>query len=135
MSQPAQKLSSPEPTSEPAPEHKIRFGRVEVAIWKRQGESGTPWYSTSISRSYKDKDDQSDKKQGDEKQGNEKDGQQGSKQGEQKDKQPGDQLRRCGSLRSPKCRPGFQARGDAETSHNARKSCTLTSTAKAALRG
>ena len=57
MSQTAQKLSSPEPTPGPAPEHKIHYGRVDVAIWKRQGEGGT-WYSTSLSRSYKDKDDQ-----------------------------------------------------------------------------
>lgn len=58
MNQPARKLSSPEPTPGPAPEHKIHYGRVDVAIWKRQGEGGTSWYSTSISRSYKDKDDQ-----------------------------------------------------------------------------
>jgi hypothetical protein len=57
MSQPAQKLSNPEPTSGPAPEHKIHYGRVDLAIWKRQGEGGS-WYSTSITRSYKDKDDQ-----------------------------------------------------------------------------
>ena len=35
----------------------MHYGRVDVAIWKRQAEERT-WYSFSISRSYKDQDGQ-----------------------------------------------------------------------------
>jgi hypothetical protein len=58
MNQPAQTLPHPEPAGPgPAPEHKVHFGRVDVAVWKREAEERT-FYSFSISRSYKDKDDQ-----------------------------------------------------------------------------
>lgn len=40
-----------------APDHKVRYGRVEVAVWKKQAEDQT-WYSFSVTRSYKDKSDQ-----------------------------------------------------------------------------
>jgi hypothetical protein len=40
-----------------APEHKVRYGRVEVAVWKRQGE-GRPRFSVGVSRSYKGQDEQ-----------------------------------------------------------------------------
>ena len=56
MNQPARTLSDPEPASPcPAPEHKVHYGRVDVAVWKREAEERTFF---SISRSYKDKDDQ-----------------------------------------------------------------------------
>ena len=58
MNQPARTLPDPEPASPgPAPEHKVHYGRVDVAVWKREAEERT-FYSFSISRSYKDKDDQ-----------------------------------------------------------------------------
>jgi hypothetical protein len=38
------------------PAHKIRSGAIEVAIWRQEGEKG-PWYSVTMSRSYK-KDEQ-----------------------------------------------------------------------------
>lgn len=39
------------------PEHKVRYGRVEVAIWKRESGENT-WHTFTISRSYRDKDQQ-----------------------------------------------------------------------------
>lgn len=44
-------------TKNTPPAKTIRYGRIEAAIWKRQGEQG-PWYSVTLSRSYKDADDQ-----------------------------------------------------------------------------
>lgn len=40
-----------------APEHKVHYGRVDVAVWRRQADDGRAWYSFSVSRSYKDRDD------------------------------------------------------------------------------
>ena len=57
MNQTARTQTNAEPNSGPMPEHKVHYGRVDVAIWKRQAEDRT-WYSFSISRSYQDKDDQ-----------------------------------------------------------------------------
>jgi hypothetical protein len=37
------------------PVHKIRAGVIEVAVWCREGANG-PFYSVSMSRSYKDGD-------------------------------------------------------------------------------
>jgi hypothetical protein len=41
-----------------APEHKVHYGRVDVAVWRRQADDGRAWYSFTVSRSYKDRDDQ-----------------------------------------------------------------------------
>jgi hypothetical protein len=38
------------------PVHKIRSGAIEVAIWRNKGEKG-PFYSVTMSRSYKKGDD------------------------------------------------------------------------------
>ena len=38
------------------PAHKIRFGNLQVTIWRNTGENG-PWYSAVPSRSYKKGDD------------------------------------------------------------------------------
>lgn len=38
------------------PAHKIRFGVLQVTIWRNSGEKGN-WYSVVPSRSYKDSDD------------------------------------------------------------------------------
>src|SRR4051794_41636680 len=40
-----------------APEHKVHYGRMDVAVWRRQAEDGRAWYSFTVSRSYKDRDD------------------------------------------------------------------------------
>jgi hypothetical protein len=39
-----------------SPAHKIRFGNLQVTIWRNTGEKG-PWYSAVPSRSYKNGDD------------------------------------------------------------------------------
>jgi hypothetical protein len=36
------------------PVHEIRIGRLRVSIWEQQGEQGAKWYSTTLTRSYKD---------------------------------------------------------------------------------
>jgi hypothetical protein len=41
----------------PAPEHKVHYGRVDVAVWQRQTDDGRAWYSFTVSRPYKDRDD------------------------------------------------------------------------------
>jgi hypothetical protein len=28
----------------PAPEHKVHYGRVDVAVWRRQADDGRTWY-------------------------------------------------------------------------------------------
>lgn len=38
------------------PAHKIRFGNLQVTIWRNTGENGA-WYSVIPSRSYKNGDD------------------------------------------------------------------------------
>jgi hypothetical protein len=59
MNQSTRSTATAEPNSGPTPEHKVHFGRVDVAVWKRQSQSDDrSWYSFSVSRSYKDKDDQ-----------------------------------------------------------------------------
>src|SRR3954447_20057429 len=40
-----------------APDYKAHFGRVQVAVWRRENEDRTS-YSVSVTRSYKDKQDQ-----------------------------------------------------------------------------
>jgi hypothetical protein len=40
-----------------APEHKVHYGRVDVAVWRRQADDGRAWYGFTVSRSYKDRDD------------------------------------------------------------------------------
>src|SRR5690606_29747960 len=40
-----------------APEHKVHYGRVDVAVRRRQADDGRTWYSFTVSRSYKDRDD------------------------------------------------------------------------------
>ncbi len=55
--QSARMSANPEPSPGQAPEHKVHYGRVDVAVWRRQAEGHT-WYSFSLSRSYKDKDEQ-----------------------------------------------------------------------------
>ena len=40
-----------------APEYKVHYGRVDVAVWRRQADDGRAWYSFTVSRSYKDRDD------------------------------------------------------------------------------
>lgn len=58
MKQSTQATATGEPNPGPAPDHKVHFGRVDVAVWKRQSQSDDrSWYNFSISRSYKDKDD------------------------------------------------------------------------------
>ena len=60
MNQPA-KIEEPAEAapagSGPAPEHKVHYGRVDVAVWKRQADDGRTWYSFTASRSYKDRED------------------------------------------------------------------------------
>ena len=41
-----------------APEHKVHYGRVDVAVWRRQADDGRARYSFTASRSYKVRDDQ-----------------------------------------------------------------------------
>ena len=38
------------------PAHKIRSGAIEIAIWRNESEKG-PWYSVTMSRSYKQGED------------------------------------------------------------------------------
>ena len=38
------------------PAAKVRYGRIEVAIWKNKGDK-RPFYTTTLARSYKDDDD------------------------------------------------------------------------------
>jgi hypothetical protein len=40
-----------------APEHKVHYGRVDVTVWQRQTDDGRAWYSFTVSRPYKDRDD------------------------------------------------------------------------------
>ncbi len=44
-------------TQKNEPVKKVRFGLIEVAIWKNEGKDKRPFYSTSLSRSYKDDKD------------------------------------------------------------------------------
>lgn len=37
------------------PVHEVRIGRIKGTIWQNQGSEG-PWYSVSVTRSYKDGD-------------------------------------------------------------------------------
>ncbi len=39
-----------------SPAHKIRFGVLQITIWRNTGDKGT-WYSAVPSRSYKDGED------------------------------------------------------------------------------
>lgn len=38
------------------PVQTIRFGRIEVAIWENEGKQDRAFYSTTLTRSYKDED-------------------------------------------------------------------------------
>ena len=33
--------------SGPAPEYRVHYGRVDVAVWRRQADDGRVWYSFS----------------------------------------------------------------------------------------
>jgi hypothetical protein len=46
-----------EPQTTRAPDYKAHFGRVQAAVWRRDLEGRTS-YSVSVTRSYKDKQDQ-----------------------------------------------------------------------------
>jgi hypothetical protein len=45
---------SDKPTTDKSrkPEHKLRDGAIEVAIWRNEGDKG-PWFSVTSSRSFK----------------------------------------------------------------------------------
>ena len=43
-------------TSKAKPVHKIRSGAIEVAVWGQENDKG-PWYSVTMSRSYKQGDE------------------------------------------------------------------------------
>ena len=45
------------PQAGQAPEHKVHYGRVDVAVWRRQADDGRAWYSFTVSRTYKDRED------------------------------------------------------------------------------
>jgi len=47
----------PKTTSRNQPVHRIRIFRVEAAIWQQKSENGT-WYNVTLSRSYKDANDE-----------------------------------------------------------------------------
>jgi hypothetical protein len=42
-------------TTKQEPVDRVRFGRIEAAIWKNQSEKGA-WHAVTLSRTYKDKD-------------------------------------------------------------------------------
>jgi len=42
-------------TQKNEPVKKVRYGRIEVAIWKNEGKE-RPFYTTTLTRSYKDDD-------------------------------------------------------------------------------
>jgi len=44
------------PKAKQKPAHQIRLGRIRCTLWANSNEKGT-WYSTTISRSYKDGDE------------------------------------------------------------------------------
>jgi hypothetical protein len=45
-----------EPGTHKGPAYKVRFGRVEAAVWCRELEEGRVAYSVTLQRSYQDKD-------------------------------------------------------------------------------
>ena len=52
--------STTEQENKPArnqPFHRIRVSGVQAAIWENRGETG-PWYNVTLSRSYKDANDE-----------------------------------------------------------------------------
>ncbi len=53
------KAEEPAEAAQPgqAPEHKVHCGRIDVAVWRRQADDGRSWYSFTVSRTYKDRDD------------------------------------------------------------------------------
>ena len=44
-------------TTHNQPVHRILMSRVSAAIWLNQGDNG-PWYNVTVSRSYKDANDE-----------------------------------------------------------------------------
>ena len=46
-----------EPGVSRAPDHKVHYGRIQAAVWRRELDERTI-YSVSLTRSYKDKQDQ-----------------------------------------------------------------------------
>lgn len=42
-------------TTRHEPIDRVRFGRIEAAIWRNNGEKG-PWHAVTLSRSFKDKE-------------------------------------------------------------------------------
>jgi len=47
--------NKPAPRNQPV--HRIRVSGVQAAIWENRGETG-PWYNVTLSRSYKDANDE-----------------------------------------------------------------------------
>ena len=60
MNQPAkmEEAADAAPAGSAGPEYKVHYGRVDVAVWRRQADDGRARYSFTVSRSYKDRDDQ-----------------------------------------------------------------------------
>ena len=52
-----QQESSPTPAAGNQPVHRIRISRIQAAIWQNNGDNG-PWYNVTLSRSYKDANDE-----------------------------------------------------------------------------
>ncbi len=52
-----QQESSPATITGNQPVHRIRISRIQAAIWQNSGENG-PWYNVTLSRSYKDTNDE-----------------------------------------------------------------------------
>ena len=42
------------PTEKAQPVHTIRMRNIRAAVWQNARPDGTPWYSTTFSRSYRD---------------------------------------------------------------------------------
>ena len=47
---------SPEANPQRGPSYKVRFGRVEAAVWAREVEEDRVAYSVTLQRSYRDRD-------------------------------------------------------------------------------
>src|SRR5262245_35198675 len=55
--QPAETTERQEPSTSRAPDYKAHYGRVQAAVWRRETDGRTT-YSVSLTRSYRDKQDQ-----------------------------------------------------------------------------
>jgi hypothetical protein len=47
---------APPPKEKQKPAHEVRLGRIRCTIWRNEHEKG-PWYSMTLTRSYKDGDE------------------------------------------------------------------------------